>query len=318
MKKTFSIFLSILICLASVFCFTSCSFTDKLLDDTKLELENKSLKEENQTLKETNKTLETTLDFYSKFPGGVVDEDATLTNVHIELTKVGAIGITVTNGATLTIEDSYIDGGEGGDNQAIRVEEGGALIIKDGIFTVGKDANGNGNSVIENRGGSITIEGGLFYTDYAYNGFYYVLNQLNSNPGTIVVRGGDFVNYDPSKGDDNLGGNFLPKGYKIEAEILNETTTIYHVVEDEVTVNISFYNEDIKLYEEEVVKGSTFNLYQHSELSNLSKEGFEFVGWSLTKNGEVVEFEAGVFTAEEDVAYYAIFKEVASAEEPKE
>ena len=44
---------------------------------------------------------------------------------------------------------------------------------------------------------------------------YYVLNQSNGNPGTITVKGGTFVNYDPSKGDDNLGGNFVAPGYKV-------------------------------------------------------------------------------------------------------
>lgn len=41
---------------------------------------------------------------------------------------------------------------------------------------MGGDASGNGNSVIESNGGNIVIEGGFFYTDYAYRNFYYVLN----------------------------------------------------------------------------------------------------------------------------------------------
>lgn len=82
---------------------------------------------------------------------------------------------------------------------------------------MGGDASGNGNSVIESNGGNIVIEGGFFYTDYAYRNSYYVLNQ-NNNSGTITVKGGTFVNYDPSKGDDNLGGNFVADGYKVVTE----------------------------------------------------------------------------------------------------
>ena len=55
---------------------------------------------------------------------------------------------------------------------------------------MGGDASGNGNSVIESNGGNIVIEGGFFYTDYAYRNFYYVLNQQNGNSGTVTVKGG--------------------------------------------------------------------------------------------------------------------------------
>ena len=64
----------------------------------------------------------------------------------------------------------------------------------------------------------MVIEGGFFYTDYNYKGKYYVLNKNNSTNGTITVKGGTFVNYDPSKGDDNLGGNFVADGYKVVSE----------------------------------------------------------------------------------------------------
>lgn len=315
MKKLITTILSLIMCISVAFCFTGCSVLDKIVDDTSLELENNQLKEENFKLKENNETLETTLAFYSKFPSGVVDEDTTITNVHIEMNRASAVAITVTDGVTLTIEDGYFDGGEGGNNQAIRVEEGGTLIIKNGTFTVGQDADGNGNSVIENRGGSITIEGGLFFTDYAYNDFYYVLNQLNSNPGTIVVKGGTFTNYDPSKGDDNLGGNFVPKGFKVESEVINESITNYTVVEDQEVIKVCFYDGETKLLEKDVDKGSIFNLLSYTEINNLIKDGYEFKGWSLTQDGEVVTFESGVFTAEVDVTYYAIFEAVENQDE---
>ena len=61
------------------------------------------------------------------------------------------------------------------------------------------DANGNGNAVI-----------------YSYG-------------GTITVKGGTFVNYDPSKGDDNLHGNFVADGYKVVTET-HGSDTWYTVV----------------------------------------------------------------------------------------
>ena len=127
-------------------------------------------------------------------------------------------------GTDVTITGGYYDGGKGGDNRCVQVDTGAKVTIKDGTFTVGGDATGLGNSVILCNGGTVVIEGGFFYTDYAYRNFYYVLNQQNSNPGTITVKGGTFVNYDPSKGDDNLGGNFVAPGYSVISEKHGEDT----------------------------------------------------------------------------------------------
>ena len=120
--------------------------------------------------------------------------------------------------ADVTILDGTFDGGKGGNNQCVHVRDGATVTIKGGTFTVGADAAGAGNSVIESFDGNIVIEGGFFQTDYNWNGFYYVLNQNNNNPGTITVKGGTFVNYDPSTGDDNLGGSFVPAGYSVITE----------------------------------------------------------------------------------------------------
>ena len=119
----------------------------------------------------------------------------------------------------VTITGGYYDGGSGGEyNIAVWANGGANVTIKDGTFTVGADKNGKANSVIYSTGGNITIEGGFFYTDYSSNGFYYVLNQQNGNPGTIIVKGGTFVNYDPSTGDDYLHGNFVADGYSVIRE----------------------------------------------------------------------------------------------------
>ena len=132
----------------------------------------------------------------------------------------------------VTITGGYYDGGSGGEyNIAVWANGGANVTIKDGTFTVGADKNGDANSVIYSTGGNIVIEGGFFYTNYNSNGFYYVLNQQNGNPGTITVKGGTFVNYDPSKGDDNLGGNFVPAGYSVISETKANGDTWYTVVE---------------------------------------------------------------------------------------
>ena len=133
----------------------------------------------------------------------------------ITATDANAVAVYAKDGADITINGGAYDGGDGGNNICVRVDRNSKVTIKDGTFTVGGDANGYGNSVVYTVGGSVTIEGGFFYTDYQYGGFYYVLNQDNIALGTITVKGGTFVNYDPSKGDDNKGGNFVADGYKV-------------------------------------------------------------------------------------------------------
>ena len=133
-------------------------------------------------------------------------------------------------GTDVTITGGYYDGGSGGNNRCVQVDTGAKVTIKDGTFTVGGDAKREGNSVILCNGGDIVIEGGFFQTDYNWKGFYYVLNQQNGNPGTITVKGGTFVNYDPSKGDDNLGGNFVPTGYSVITETKANGDVWYTVV----------------------------------------------------------------------------------------
>ena len=133
----------------------------------------------------------------------------------ITATDANAVAVYAKDGADITITGGAYDGGDGGNNICVRVDRNSKVTIKDGTFTVGGDANGYGNSVVYTVGGSITIEGGFFYTDYQFRNFYYVLNQDNNALGTITVKGGTFVNYDPSKGDDNKGGNFVADGYKV-------------------------------------------------------------------------------------------------------
>lgn len=151
--------------------------------------------------------------------GKTISSGTVTINKGVVAKDANAIALKVTGSETnVTIENGFFDGGSGGNNQCIHVKNGATVTIKNGTFTVGADAKGIGNSVIESYDGNIIIEGGFFKTDYQYRGKYYVLNQNNSHSGTITVKGGTFVNQDPSQGDDNLGGNFVAPGYKVVSE----------------------------------------------------------------------------------------------------
>ena len=149
----------------------------------------------------------------------------------ITATSANAVAVKAESGADITITGGAYDGGKGGNNVCVWAGDGAKVTIKGGTFTVGGDADGYGNSVIESNGGNITIEGGFFYTDYAYRNFYYVLNQKNDNPGTITVKGGTFVNYDPSTGDDYVQPtNFVADGYKVVSATQTNGDVWYTVV----------------------------------------------------------------------------------------
>ena len=127
--------------------------------------------------------------------------------------------------------EGTVDGGEGGDIVAIMAVDGGKVTVNGGSYTVGADASGNGNSCVYSWDGIIEIYGGYFRTAVPYSGKYYVLNQKNDHPGTIKVYGGKFENYDPSNGDDNIGGSFVASGYK-SVKVDGATPDTWEVVKE--------------------------------------------------------------------------------------
>ena len=118
-----------------------------------------------------------------------------------------------------------IYGGSGGDNQALRVENGATLDIYGGNYNVGVDAEGFGNSTVAISTDSVVyIYGGRFASEGEYEGKYFVLNvqQTTGAKGEFQVFGGTFVGQNPADGDDALGGSFVAEGY--EAFVSKEAT----------------------------------------------------------------------------------------------
>lgn len=186
-----------------------------------------------------------------------------------------------------------IYGGSGGNNMALRVDAGATVNIYGGNYSVGPDASNLGNSCLEcgsNAGnGNLNIYGGRFSTEAAYNGWYYVLNlvQTQGADGTITVYGGEFVNYNPVLGDDNLGGNFVADGYKV----IERTDGTYEVVAEEAEVTgddiaaIYYYNNGVD---------SKAEVYAASGLTNAIGGGYsDIVLMSDFSLGETVTVEAG-------------------------
>lgn len=171
--------------------------------------------------------------------------------------------------------DGTVDGGEGGNNNALCAMTGSELIIKGGTYTVGGDANNLANSCIYSLGGDVTIYGGYFRSECTYRNRYYVLNMHNSNPGSITVYGGKFENYDPTTGDDFVPSGFVADGYTVTASYdAGSSATVYAVVKATATATdetsllssmsktgaVVVLNDDIDITYVPVSKRTTLNL----------------------------------------------------------
>lgn len=127
----------------------------------------------------------------TNFTALIVDADTTINagvNGGIGTQTNGGYGINVRNGATLTINGGTYYGG----GTAVQVQKG-TLVINDGTFEVEP------------------------YSDPTY-GYKFLINCIDAayKDGTakIMVRGGSFVNYDPSdSASENPRGNFVDEGY---------------------------------------------------------------------------------------------------------
>ena len=125
--------------------------------------------------------------------GGIVFED-----------ENGGYAINVRKGATLTVNS----GSYGGCGTAIQVQEGTAII----------------------NGGHFEVD--PFDAPYGYN---FVLNCIDSayqnSTAKIVVKGGTFVNFDPSNCNaEGEGTNFVADGYKVVSETQTNGDVWYTVV----------------------------------------------------------------------------------------
>lgn len=149
----------------------------------------------------------------------VITGDAILNGTYVAFNNNGADGTEDKNAVRIqsgnvVITGGYYDGASGGNNAAVRADgENTNVTIKGGYFTVGPDANGKGNNVIyATTGAKITIEGGTFYTEYDFNGKYYVLNGKDNTNGSITVKGGKFYKFDPSQASVNGSSFYVGAG----------------------------------------------------------------------------------------------------------
>lgn len=126
--------------------------------------------------------------------------------------------IVVREGATLTINgEGVIEAVSGNDGYAIIVE--GTLIINDGTYKSGVDANNEPNAVIYARNnGKVYVNGGTFPNESNSN---FVLNKKDADRATttIEVCGGKFYKFNPEdNAAEGAGTNFCADGFMAIAD----------------------------------------------------------------------------------------------------
>ena len=113
------------------------------------------------------------------------------------------------------------------------VRDGGYLTIEDGKFI------GNVDAIYVEKGTAV-IEGGFFDIQQKSSGstlkeqYKTLLNCQNANynagKAKIIVKGGTFVNFDPSNNPEGEGTSFVANGYKVVSETQTNGDVWYTVV----------------------------------------------------------------------------------------
>ena len=126
-------------------------------------------------------------------------------------------------------ENGGIDTGRNG-GYALNVRKGANLTITGGSYY-------GGGTAVQVQKGTLTITGGHFAVEafgepYGYN---FLLNCIDSayknGSAKIIVKGGTFVNFDPSNNTaEGAGTNFVAGGYKVVSENKTNGEVWYTVV----------------------------------------------------------------------------------------
>lgn len=162
----------------------------------------------------------------------------TTLNLDAKIISPDGMGYNSTNFCALIVDaDTTINAGENGGintgsngGYALNVRKGANLTITGGSYY-------GGGTAVQVQEGTLTITGGHFAVEafgepYGYN---FLLNCVDSayknGSAEIIVKGGTFVNFDPSNNTaEGAGTNFVVDGYKVVSESKANGEVWYTVV----------------------------------------------------------------------------------------
>ena len=222
-----------------------------------------------------------------------IDRDTTLDlngyKIYVEYDAEGSYiytpAILSIDGANVVIEGNGTIDAEAGDNNSygISLVNGASLTVNDGTYYGAMTA-------IQVSSGELTVNGGFFdlaetckaaVPEYAK----YVINCIDSSfkNGTakIFVKGGTFVNFDPSDNPEGAGTTYLADGYEaIPSPAGDETHYTVQPLWDGTAVDTSWYNEEDAQF--------TLNTaMQLAGLASLVNGGNDFAGKTVTLGADI-------------------------------
>ena len=146
------------------------------------------------------------------------------------------------NFAAIYVEDSLTINAEGENGIYASTDNGSFAFAVMGRIWPDLTINGGTyhgyGTVAETNGQTITINGGNFsVTPFTSGGSNYLLNKVDSSNAEIIVKGGTFVNYDPSRSaSENPVANFVADGYEVVSAKQSNGDTWYTVVKSTQTI----------------------------------------------------------------------------------
>lgn len=149
--------------------------------------------------------------------------------------------LSVMHGSTLTLDGDGTVSAEAGANNsyAINVVEDSTLIINGGTYL-------GSMSAVQVEKGKAIINGGFFdlaptCKKMAPDMVGYLINCINeaynSGEASVEIRGGTFVNFDPSDNPEGEGTSYVAEGYKVNKELQQSGEIWYTVVPEETAEN---------------------------------------------------------------------------------
>ena len=111
----------------------------------------------------------------------------------------------------MTFDNNYIADNANSIGYTFRLTNNASIIINSGDFYCGLTC------VQLDQTSSCEINGGTFEAMLPYDNRFWILNKIDNSNSTFYVKGGTFINYDPSNSEtENPDDNFLAEGYQVE------------------------------------------------------------------------------------------------------
>ena len=146
----------------------------------------------------------------------------------------------------------------------------------------------NKNEITEEKSFDVLVIGTLVKSTYTIEIYYETFEEAIYE--LISTESINAYVHDEITLEIGLVDGFIPNHERTKSSgIVDEEGLLLHIYYDRLSYRIEFYEDDILVGFEEVKYGA-----QISEYPSLSKEGYIFVGWSLSPDGDTFDLESPI------------------------